>query len=69
MLNLSDNVEILSLVKGSMPLVKVGWLLLENESGIHGIVQNSVHPEHSWFFFSGTLFATTYLWLHILQHF
>jgi hypothetical protein len=61
--NLSNNIKILDLLKYSMYLEKSGQCYeKKNESSIHSIALNSVHPEHSWFFLKGSLLRAIYSW-------
>jgi hypothetical protein len=59
-LNLSDAMKFLSMLKGSMSLVVVAWHYGKNESSIQSMVLNSKDSKLSWFFLSGGLFGTTY---------
>jgi hypothetical protein len=60
-INLSDKMKILDLLKGGMSLVEVGLCCGKYESDIHNTMLNSMHPEHSWFFLNGSLPGTIYL--------
>jgi hypothetical protein len=52
-LDLSDKVKILDMLKGSMSLVEAGWCYGENKSSIFSAALNSVSPEHPWTFLIG----------------
>jgi hypothetical protein len=57
--NLSNKVKILDLLKGGMSLAEVEWQYGKNDSGICSTVLNSMHFEHWWFFLNGGLLGAT----------
>jgi hypothetical protein len=48
-LNLSDKVESLFLLKGGLSLVEVRWSYGKNELSICSTALSSMHPERAWF--------------------
>jgi hypothetical protein len=57
---LSDRMNILDLLKGSLFLGGVWLHYGKNESSVHSTALHSINPEHSWVFLNGGLLGTTY---------